>query len=237
MYDLSIVIPAYNEEKKISNDIEAVISFFKTNKIAGQLVIVDDGSKDKTKDVSEKYAQDHKFIKIIAYKTNKGKGYALRKGMLEANGEIILFADAGLCVPFDCTFRGIELIKKGYDIALGSRRNKASKIQIKQPLYRQLGAKAFMFLIKLFGVIPQGVEDTQCGFKLFKKDVAHDIYKRCVIDKFMIDLEMLRIATKSKYKIASFPVEWSNDPDTRYDPFIGTVQNLLQILKILVRNY
>lgn len=237
MYNFSIVIPAYNEEKKIDRDIKAVYEFFKENSLNGELIIVDDGSSDHTVNIANENKKNYDSLKVISYGKNKGKGYALRTGMLQASGKYILFADAGLCVPFKCALQGIELLKSGYDIALGSRRNKASKIRIKQPLYRQLGAKAFMFLIKLFGIIPQGVEDTQCGFKLFKKDVAYDIYKRCVIDKFMIDLEMLRIATISKYKITSFPVEWSNDPDTRYDPFIGTIQNLLQILRILMRNY
>ena len=90
-------------------------------------------------------------------------------------------------------------------------------------------------MIQSFGIVPKGIEDTQCGFKLFKKDAAHGIYKKCMTKKFMIDLEMLRIANKEKYKIAVFAVEWSNDPDTRYNPIVGSFENILQIINIVLR--
>ena len=237
MYKLSIVIPAYNEGKKISKDIEAVYEYFKENSINGELIIVDDGSKDKTYEITKSYTQKFPSLKVINYGKNRGKGYAIKTGILEAQGEYILFADSGICVPYKCANVGLDLLKSGYDIALGSRRTKdnKSKILVKQPLYRQIGSKAFKFLIQTFNVISKEVEDTQCGFKLFKKNVAHDIYKKCFTEKFMIDLEMLRIAKKKGYKISAFPVEWSNDPDTRYHAIIGSFENMLQIINIVLR--
>lgn len=237
MYDLSIVIPAYNEEKKIAKDIEAVFNYFKEYEINGELVVVDDGSHDKTLEIAKSYENKFPALKVISYGKNQGKGYAIKTGILEAKGDYILFADSGLCVPFKCANLGINPLKGGADIALGSRRtmdNKA-KVIVSQPLYRRLGSKAFHFLIHLLGFVPKGVEDTQCGFKMFKKEVAHSIYKKCQVKGFMIDLEMLRIANKEKYKIAIFPVEWSNDPDTRYHAVIGSIQNLLQIIGIVIR--
>ncbi len=237
MYYLSVVIPAYNEEKKIAKDIEAVYEYFKNNSIDGELIIVDDGSKDQTYNIANNFSKQFNTLKVITYLKNKGKGYAIKTGILEAKGERILFADAGLCVPFKYANAGIELLNKGYDIAIGSRKSTSNMAKIiqKQPLYRRIGSKVFHFLIKTFKIIPDGIEDTQCGFKLFKKDVAHSLFKKIVTEKFMWDIEMLRIASKEKYKITAFPVEWSNDPDTKFRPYIGSLENFLQIANIILR--
>ena len=235
MYDLSIVIPAYNEEKKIISDIEAVYKFFKENSINGELIIVNDGSKDKTFEIASGEKSKYPSLEIITYKTNRGKGYALRQGMVNAKGKHVLFADSGLCVPYKCVFEGIKLLENGADIAIGSRRtkNNDSTILIPQPLYRRIGSKVFYFLMKIFGLIPKGIFDTQCGFKVFKKDVAHKIYSECFTNGFMIDLEMIKRGLKLKYKIEQFPVTWSNDADSRYKPVSGSFKNMVQILKIM----
>ena len=235
MYSLSVVIPAYNEEKKIFRDIEAVYEFFKENSIDGELIIVDDGSKDNTFKAASEFKSKYASLKILTYEKNRGKGYAVKIGILEASGENILFADAGLCVPYRCAELGIELLEKGDDIAIGSRRTNATKIVQKQPFYRQFGSKIFHFLIKTFKIIPEGVQDTQCGFKLFKRDIAHAMFKKLFTEKFMWDIEILRIAQKEKYKIGVFPVEWSNDPDTKFRPYIGSMENMVQILNIILR--
>lgn len=234
---LSIVIPAYNEERKISRDIEAVYEYFKVYKIDGELIVVNDGSRDKTYEVANSYVHKFPSLRVIGYKKNKGKGYAVKTGVLQANGEYILVADSGLCVPFKLANDGLALLRSGNDIALGSRRTSDNKarIIIKQPLYRQLGSKLFQFLIQSFNLIPQGVNDTQCGFKLFKREIAKKIFSKLFTEKFMWDIEVLRLATKEKYKIAVFPVEWSNDPDTRYNPFVGSFENLCQIINIIIR--
>ena len=237
MHHLSIVMPAYNEEKKISKDIEAVYDYFKNNSLNGELIIVDDGSNDKTYEVAKSFSERFLTLKVISYEKNRGKGFAIKTGILQATGEYILFADSGLCVPFKCANIGLELLKKGSDIAIGSRRTQdcKAKIVLKQPLYRRLGSSFFQFLIQAFKLIPAGIEDTQCGFKLFKKEVAHNLFKKTFTERFMCDLEILRRAEREKYKTAVFPVEWSNDADTRFNPFVGSIENLLQIIKILLR--
>ena len=235
MPQLSIVIPAYNEEKKIIKDIEAVYEYFKEYSIDGELVIVDDGSKDETYNPATNYKNKFPTLKVINYKGNRGKGYAVKTGVLNASGDYILVADSGLCVPFKCANNGLELLKKENDIAIGSRRKQNTKIVTKQPLYRRLGSKLFHFLINTFNVIPSGIDDTQCGFKIFKKEVAHNIFKKMFTEKFMWDIEMLRRAVKEKYKVISFGVQWANDPDTRYNPLIGSIENMIQILTIMIR--
>ena len=234
MTHLSVVIPVFNEENKISKDIEAVYKYFNENSINGELIIVDDGSRDKTCDIAKSFSKHYPNLKVINYKNNRGKGYAVKIGMLAATKEYVLFADSGLCVPFKYANDGLKLLNEGYDIAIGSRRQNA-KILLKQPLYRRLGSNVFDFLIKTFKIIPEGIEDTQCGFKLFKKEIAHKLFKKIFTDKFMWDIELLRIVNKEKYKIGIFGVEWSNDPDTRFNPIAGSFENLLQIAKIIVR--
>lgn len=237
MRHISVIIPAYNEEKKILQDIEAVFKYFNEYSINGELIIVDDGSTDQTYNIASGFQAKFPSLKVITYEKNKGKGYAVKTGVMQSSGEYVLVTDSGLCVPFKCANIGLELLKKGNDIALGSRRtaNKEEKIIVRQPIYRQLGSKLFHFLLRSFNLIPKDIQDTQCGFKLFKKEVAHNIFKRLITKKFMWDIEMLRIANKEKYKVAIFPVEWSNDADTRFNPYIGSIENLLQIINIILR--
>lgn len=237
MTDLSIIIPAYNEEKKISKDIEAVYKYFSDNSIDGELIIVNDGSKDETFKTASEYLKKYPSLRVLTYERNRGKGYAIKTGVLEAKGQYILIADSGICVPYHCTSIGIELLRNGVDVAVGSRKIKDKQVTIlvKQPLYRRLGSKVFKFLLQIFNIIPKGIEDTQCGFKLLKKDVGQKLFSKLITEKFMWDIEILRRANKSGYKIEPFPVIWSNDPDTRYRPFIGSFENLFQIITIILR--
>lgn len=237
MYHLSIVIPAYNEEKKISKDIEAAYKYFNEYSIRGEVIIVNDGSQDQTYNIAFSFSKKYSSLRVLTYEKNQGKGYAIKTGILEATGEVIMFADAGLCVPFKYANTGLDLLKNGNDIAIGSRRSQdnKTKILVKQPLYRTLGSKLFQFLIKSFNLISRDIEDTQCGFKLFNKQIAHSIFKKLVTKKFMYDIEILRLASKEGYKIAVFPVEWSNDPDTRFNPLFGSLENFLQIIYIIVK--
>ena len=234
---LSIVIPAYNEEKKISKDIETVYKYFNDNSIDGELIIVDDGSKDGTYKIVNDFQKKYPTLKVISYKKNVGKGFALKTGILETKGENILIADSGLCVPFDCANIGLELLKSGYEIAIGSRKtlDKKANIIVKQPFYRRIGSMVFQILLQFFKLMPPNVRDTQCGFKLFKQGTAYILFKNLFTKKFMWDIEILRVSHKKDYKIAIFPIEWSNDSDTRFNPFIGSFENLFQVINIIFR--
>ncbi len=237
MHYLSIVIPAYNEEKKIAKDITAAYKYFKEYSIDGEVIIIDDGSTDQTYNIASGFSKQFPSLKVITYNKNRGKGYATKTGILGATGEYILLADSGLCVPFKCATIGLELLKPGVDIAIGSRKtsDERVKILVKQPFYRRFGSQIFKLLIQLFKVIPKGIDDSQCGFKLFKKEAAHNIFKKMFTNKFMWDIEMLRRAKNENYTIVVFPVEWSNDSDTRFNPFIGSFENLFQVINIILR--
>jgi glycosyltransferase involved in cell wall biosynthesis len=233
--DLSIVIPAYKESAKIERDIRAASEFLKKAEITGEIVVVDDGSPDDTAAVAAGLRAEFPNLVVLAYKPNRGKGHAVRYGMLRAQGRIVMFADSGLCVPFDIATIGMAMIDMNMcDIAHGSRRMRGSVV-VAQPLYRRLGSRAYkMFVHGVMG-IPLYVSDTQCGFKLYRRDVARALYEAAFTDGFMFDTEIIMRALRANYRLLEFPVLWSNDADTRYDPIRGTIRNLRELSKLRLR--
>lgn len=229
---LSIVIPAFREEKKIIKDIKAAVKYIDKRKIVGEIIVVDDGSPDNTAKVARNIADEIHSMKVLSYSPNRGKGYAIRKGIEASTGQYVMFADSGLCVPYYFADKGFEKLNNSADIAIASRRYKGAEVVRSQPLYRRAGSKIFWWIVKSWLALPKQVTDTQCGFKLFKGDVARGLYSECIIDRFMIDIEMLCRAKKRGYKVEEFPVKWANDADTRYNPIIGTLQNFVQLFLI-----
>jgi glycosyltransferase involved in cell wall biosynthesis len=231
---LSLVIPAFNESAKIQHDLEAARKFLKEQPFSSEILVVNDGSTDATQQIAEAYAKkraDSKVaIRVLAYGQNRGKGYAVRYGVEKALGERIAFVDSGLCVPLEHLLRGLEKIDKGYDFAIGSRRIAGTRIVRPQPLYRRLGSKAFWIVVQ--SVMGVRVSDTQCGFKVYSGNAAKEIFSRVRTDGFMFDIEALIVARKQGLRGAEFPVEWSNDGDSRYHPIWGTIRNFRELMKI-----
>lgn len=238
--ELSIVIPAYNESAKIERDLEAAIHFLNTLDGESELIVVNDGSKDGLEKVVERYFHSHPSGRVkchlISYQLNRGKGFAIKKGILFASGEHIAFVDAGLCVPYSFLNHAIQKIRsENLHFAIASRRLKQTKVISGQPLYRRLGSKAFGFFVRsLMGV--HFVTDTQCGFKLYKNECAKRIFSKVEVDGFMFDVEALLIAKSLGLKGGEFAVEWSNDNDTRYHPVWGTMRNLRELFRIRLRS-
>ena len=228
---LSIIIPVFNEEMKIGKDLEKISEYFNKQPYTYEVVVVNDGSTDNTLEKTKTAAKSVKNFQLVAYEHNKGKGYAVRQGVFASRGEYVFFVDAGYCVPFNETEKGIRLLKEGNDIALGSRLLKQSIIVVKQPFYRTIAGRTFSFLVKTF-IGLKGIIDTQCGFKLFTAKCAKDIFKRQKIDGFTFDAEVLLLARRSGYKIAEFPVQWACDKDSKLKPVAHTFKILSEILKI-----
>ena len=230
--DLSIVIPAYKEAAKIERDVAAASAFLEANDLRGEIILVDDGSSDDTAERAAALRARFENLIVLSYKPNRGKGHAVRYGVLRARGRIIMFADAGLCVPYDIAKIGMLMIEMNMcDVANGSRRMRGS-IVVAQPLYRRVGSRVYKSFIHLFMGIPRYISDTQCGFKLYRRDVAHALFGPIFTDGFMFDTEIVLRALRAKYRILEFPVLWSNDADTRYDPVKGTIRNLRELIKI-----
>ena len=190
-FEISIIIPAYNEEKKIEKDIREVYAFLKKTKINGEVIVSTDGVTDQTNNIVKKLQKEFSTLKLLAEKEKIGKGAAIKKGVKIATGKYIMFADAGLCVPFKFINDGLIKINQGFDVALASRASKDSIIVKSQPLYRKIGSKVFGFLVRNLIKIPEHIKDTQCGFKIYKKEVAKKIFRALQTEAFMFDIELI----------------------------------------------
>ncbi|MHC4166549.1 MAG: glycosyltransferase, partial [Planctomycetota bacterium] len=209
--DLSIVIPAYEESRKIARDVKQAAEFLDRNNFSGEVIVVDDGSRDNTAEVAQnvEVAPDIK-VRVIRYEPHRGKGYAVRKGMESSSGEYVMFADSGSCVPYDDSIQGLDLLKYGScDIAHGSRKMTGCNIEKGQSLYRRICSKMFHWFVILDMKIPAEFTDTQCGFKVYKGDVARHLYGECITDGFTFDIEIIMRAQREGYKIKEFPIDWT----------------------------
>ena len=218
--DISIVIPAFNEAAKIGRDLEAAAAFLAENGLTGEIIVIDDGSTDETAAAAERVElPDIVSRTVIRCKSHRGKGHAVRTGIRETCADVVLFADSGLCVPFENALRGLQLIRDGEcDIAHGSRKLPDSVVRQPRPQVRRLVSDAFSAIIPHVARVPNDLTDTQCGFKLYRGDVARELYADCFTDGFLFDVEIILRARKKNYVIREFPVEWTNDPDSRLNP-------------------
>ena len=229
---LSIVIPAYNEERKIERDLGEASAFLQRHSIAGEILVVDDGSRDRTREIVEASRERYPAVQLLDYGSNRGKGFATRYGMTRTRGEYAMFADAGLCVPYEMALVGLSYLRVGAcDIAVANRRLAGSSAR-GQKLYRRIGSSINSWMVRLLMGIPWHLNDTQCGFKLFKGDVARQIYAEMSTDRMMADIEMLLRASRRGLNILNFAVPWTNDPDTRFNPFWGQLNNFRELWDI-----
>ncbi|HYM09718.1 MAG TPA: dolichyl-phosphate beta-glucosyltransferase [Bryobacterales bacterium] len=229
---LSVVIPVFNEETKIDADVEAALAYFRAQPYSFELIVVDDGSRDGTPaKLAQWEMRGAPHLRAICYRPNRGKGCAVRTGMLAARGERRMFADAGLCVPFSETARGLAALDEGHDVAIGSRKLAASRVVRRQSTFRHWASRLLgPVILRLMGL--EGFTDTQCGFKLFSARSAEELFGRSRIDGFMFDAEILIAARRRGMRICEFPVEWRADPDSRYRPLAGGLRNLAELARI-----
>ena len=235
--DLSIVIPAYNEAHKIARDLEAASAFLLANKIPGEIIVADDGSSDRTVLVAQEIIPPPGIeLRALALE-HGGKGSAVREGMKATRGEIALFADSGVCIPYDDALPMIEAIRGGQcEIAHGSRKMKGSVIDRSQSLYRRILSWGFRRAVLMYMSLPGHLTDTQCGFKAYRGEVGRELYGACRTDGFMFDLEILMRARKRGYRVQEFPVHWACDPDSRLKPskILGSTISELRAVKRLM---
>ena len=231
--DISVVIPALNEAAKISRDLQAAARFFREAGFRGEVIVVDDGSTDGTsRTASDTEVPQEAEIRVITLEENRGKGFAVRTGILASRGDIVLFADSGTCVPFGNALPMIEKLRQGeLDMAWASRRHKDTVIKRNRSWGRRLLSRLFHEAAVLLAGLPRWISDSQCGFKLYRGDVARRLYRACRTHGFMFDLEIILRARVQGLRMAEFPVEWTCDLDTRLRP--GT--QAPRVLKELIR--
>jgi dolichyl-phosphate beta-glucosyltransferase len=209
----SIVIPAFNEGKRIPATLRAVADCVRTRGWSAEIIVVDDGSRDSTADVVRAFAARHPEVRLIQNPGNRGKGYSVRNGLLRALGEIVMFTDADLSAPIEEAEGLFAAIEAGADIAIGSRWLERTRQTIRQPLYRQFFGRCFNAVTRLVMGLP--FADTQCGFKAFTRAAAQTVFQLQTIDRWGFDPEILFIALKRGFRIEEVPVSWAHDERTR----------------------
>jgi dolichyl-phosphate beta-glucosyltransferase len=234
---LSIVIPAYNEEDRILPTLTRTVSYLNQQTYDSEVLVVSDGSSDGTcSAVTLKYPSSNKVrVQALEYHPNRGKGYAVKYGMLRGTGEHAMFMDADYSVPIEAVEEAFSLIASGADIAIGSRAVAGASIAKSQGFVRSLSGKIYTAIQNIYLGI--SYKDTQCGFKLFKHGAAQALFKRQKLHSVIFDPEILWLAKQNGFKVAEFPVEWHHHEDSRiqYDSFgksLFVFQELFRIRKV-----
>jgi dolichyl-phosphate beta-glucosyltransferase len=210
---ISIVIPAYNESARIGKSLGEVLRVVRERAWHAEVLVVNDGSTDGTAAVVAEFAQLNPEIRLLNNLENRGKGFSVRHGVLNAVGEVVMFTDADLSAPMEEAERLLEALRQGADIAIGSRWLQSKRQTHKQPIYRQFFGRCFNAITRLIMGLP--FADTQCGFKAFRRPVAQTIFQLQRIERWGFDPELLFIALKRGYKVQEVPVTWGHDERSR----------------------
>jgi dolichyl-phosphate beta-glucosyltransferase len=225
----SIVIPAYNEEKRIRSTIEKIESYCTSELDEFEIIVVDDCSSDSTGSIVKSLS--YKNIKVLRNEPNRGKGYSVKRGIESARYPLVLFTDADLSAPIE-ELRKLLKYSEAYDIVIGSRNTRKSRVE--RSLFQAFKGHFFAFLVKL--IVMRGFYDTQCGFKLFKTDVAKELFSYQTFERFSFDFELLFVAKKHGYRIKEVPVNWKICSGSKVHIIKDTVSMTLDLFRLRLNN-
>lgn len=232
---LSIIIPAYNEERRIGRSLEDVLRFLASQPYRAEVIVVDDGSSDKTASaVSERITQYQDAghdLRVLTNIPNRGKGYSVKRGLTEARGEIVLFSDADFSSPITEAPKLIDPIaQERADVAFGSRALNRELIGVRQPLIRDFGGRVFNLFMKTITGLK--FKDTQCGFKAFRREPALPVFKLQSIERFGFDPEVLYIANKRRLRLVEVPVVWNDSEGSKVSYFTDSIRMFSDLIRI-----
>lgn len=237
---LSIVIPAYNEAGRIRASLEAVARHLARTGEAAEVLVVDDGSADATAEEVERFAAerpqgDPVSFRVLRNGRNRGKGYSIKHGVLMAEGDLVLISDADFSTPIDDLPLLREVVEKeGYGIAIGSRALEESRVEIHQGAFREMMGRAFNRLVRLLTGLP--FRDTQCGFKLARRQEVLPLFRAARIERFAYDVEILYLARKTGVRVREVPVVWRNAAGTKVSALFDPLDMLKDIVRIVLRD-
>ncbi|MDD3827800.1 MAG: glycosyltransferase family 2 protein [Anaerolineae bacterium] len=224
----TVIIPAWNEERRMPASLQRVVAFVESQSDPIEVVVVDDGSEDRTAAIVEEFAQQHDFIRLIR-NPHGGKGAAIKAGVSQGRGQYLVLSDTDLSVPIEEIVKFLPPALNGYDVAIASREAPGAE-RIDEPYYRHLMGRVYNLLVRLAAV--PGIQDTQCGFKAFRREVARQVFPLQTIEGWGFDVEVLFIARRLGYQIVEIPVRWYYGRESKVKPVKDTlcmVRDLLQV--------
>ena len=230
LFTYSIVIPCYNESSRLGSSLDRIIAYSQNRGWRTEIVVVNDGSKDDTADIVRSFERRYANVRLIENPGNRGKGYSVRNGVLNATGDVILFTDADLSSPIEEAEKLFGALQAGADVAMGSRWLRSELQTYRQPIYRQLLGRMFNFALQL--ILGLHFKDTQCGFKAFTRDAAQKIFPRQRIDRWGFDPEILYLARKFKLRTVEVPVSWGHDHRSKINPVLDGSRMMWEMLCI-----
>jgi len=232
---ISVVIPAYREEGTLRDTFSKITGYLVNKGNPYEILIVVDGSPDKTLEIAKEIATKDSNVKVLINERNRGKGFSVKRGMLEATGDYVLFTDADLSTPIEELDKLLFALRQDCDVAIGSRALPGSQVKIHQPFYREYSGRAFNLIMRLITFL--NIKDTQCGFKCFTKKAVKDVFKRQMLDGFSFDVEDLYIAKKLGYRIKEVPVVWIDSESTTVSFIKHSIQMFIDLLMIRLNDY
>ncbi len=227
---LSIIIPAYNEELRIAATLEKVFSFLETQEFESEILVVENGSQDRTAELVAQFQNAHPNLHLLR-ESQAGKGLAVRRGMLTARGDYRFICDADLSMPIEEIRRFLPPQLDSYDVAIASREFPGA-VRYDEPIYRHIIGRGFNFLVRQFMGLK--IHDTQCGFKCFRAGIVDDLFQKQVIDGWTFDVEVLFIAQKRGFKIVEIPIPWYYHPGSRVRIVKDTLAMFCDIIRIRI---
>ena len=219
---LSVVVPAYNEEERLEATLREMAAYLEDTGRSAEIIVADDGSADGPSLLVQALAREIPGLRLIRLPANRGKGYAVRTGVVNSVGERVLFADADGATPFAELARLDAALDAGADVAIGSRALEQDSVEVKTRFYRRIMGRAFHALVSTVAI--RGYQDTQCGFKLLTSRAAHDLFSRMRMNGFSFDVEMLLMAQQLGFRIAEVPVNWTHQPGSRVNLVVDSMK-------------
>lgn len=226
---LSVIVPAHNEEYRLPGTLGQILRFLEGQSFSAEVIVVENGSSDRTYEIAQQFARQHENLRVM--RSERGKGAAIKRGMLEAQGEYRFMCDADLSMPVEEIAKFIPPALTDFEIAIASREAKGA-VRYNEPIYRHLGGRGINFIIQTL-ILP-GLNDTQCGFKCFRADVAEYVFRRQTLPGWSFDIELLYIARRRGYRITEIPIHWYHHSDSKVSALRDALHMIGDIFRIHV---